>query len=120
MGSSKAQLMHRISWEVTEHLTQSWKHGYVEERCGGQQQVKDPGMGDGTAFTVKLHPTLYLDIQSFSLCAQEQPAALTTPCRCSIHMGTCRQLVAPEFGEGSPQTPGAQENVVEQNGSPLA
>lgn len=120
MGSSKAQLMYRISWEVTGHLTLIWKHGYVKERCGRQQQVKDPGMGDGTTFTVKLHPTLYLDIQSCSPCAQEQPAALTTPCRCSIHMDMCRQSVAPEVGEGSPRTPDAQENVAEQNGSPLA
>lgn len=115
MGTSKAQLVPGISWEVTERLALVWKQGYVKETV-----VKAPGMGDGTTFTVNLHPSLYLAIQSCSPCAQEQPTALPSPCRCIIHMGTQRPFVVPEVGEGSPPTPDARDHVAKQNGSPLA
>lgn len=55
---------------MTEHLTLTCKCGSVKERCGREWQEKGPGMGDGATFTIKLHPILYLDIQSCSLCTR--------------------------------------------------
>lgn len=65
MGSSKAQLMHRIPWEVTKCLTdvETWLHEReMWETAASQRSL----MGDAMTFTVKRHPNLYLDIQSCS------------------------------------------------------